>query len=84
MLSQPGYSFGERTILTGEPRAATSDQVTCYTIDWVKEHTYTAGTTIRQTNVVCEPALYIIRTGSVTIHRPGHDTATGTTIGPGG
>ena len=50
----------------------------------VKERTYTVGTTICQTNVVCEPALYIIRTGSVTIHRPDHGTTTGTTIGPGG
>ena len=60
----------------------------------VKETTYPVGTTICQKNEACEPALYIIRTGQVTIHKSSSDqngvdgttttTTTTTTIGPGG
>ena len=47
----------------------------------VKEKIYTVGTTICQMNEVCEPALYIIRTGYVTIQKADNTT---TTIGSGG
>ena len=51
----------------------------------IKERTYTVGTSICQTNQVCEPALYIVRTGSVTITKSDpDDTTTTTIIGPGG
>jgi hypothetical protein len=52
----------------------------------VKERTYTFGTTICAANQVCEPALYLVRSGSVTITKsdPTTTTTTTITIGPGG
>ena len=51
----------------------------------VKERTFTVGTTICQPNETCEPALYIIRTGHVSITKSSENAATTTTtIGPGG